>query len=166
MTSNSDKNIFHSDIDELHSFDAYYRGVILRNNNLVIPYINLGVSQHPVNPSKDLLFFDFSFMIFQGVNYLDAYINSKRYKILTVIKNADVFYSFGGTYLDYDESVFNDMRISCDKAYLQILSTSRLSKTMWLPIPTPNFKMNMSESEMNYFFDFNNFPDSIKGLLK
>jgi len=158
--------LFEDNIDEIHSFDAYYRNVVLSNNNLVIPYINLGVSQHQVNPTSDLMFIDFALMIFEKVTYLDVFISGKRYKVIDQGKEPRSVYHFGGTYLDFNKGIFNDMEICSKKVYLQLLATSILSKDMWRPIDSSKAKSNMGHLDVEYFFETNNFPENIRELLR
>jgi len=160
-----DKNIFDTDVQEIHSFDAFYKNVILRNNNLVIPYVNLGVSQHPANLSDNVMFLDFAYMVFTGLSYLDVYLKDKRYKVIYRVKTKEL-YHFGGSYLDYEECVFNDMEISSDKAFLQTLQITQLSSEMWLPKALPDLRMNIDKEKVNNFFDNEFMPDNIRELVK
>ena len=166
MSRQFNHKIYNSHIEEIHSFDAFYSHVVLRNNNLVIPYINLGISLHPANPTSELMFFNFAYMVFTEVSYLDIFLERRRYKVLDRGKKMNVSYHFGGTYLDYEEAIFNDMEICSEEAYLQIVPTSQLSKEMWMPSPRPGFERNIDIEEMNSFFNVEYFPANIKELVK
>lgn len=155
----------HSDsIDEIHSFDARYKNVIFRNNNLIVPYINLGVSNHPLNKENKLKFLDYSYMVFIDVYYLKVYLK-KPYLVIDQGKPT-VKYSFGGDYLDYDIMIYNDMEISCSEAYLQTLEFTNISDEMWMPFNTKEFPMNMNETIVEAFFNNSFMPKNIHELIR
>lgn len=165
MIKNVGENIFDNEVQEIHSFDAYYKNVILRNNNLVIPYINLGISRHAINSSEEMLFLNFAYMVFVDINYLDVYVNNKRSQVINRLISLEL-YHFGGNYLDYNESVFNDIGISCNKVFLQTLDNTQLSNQMWIPIVLPNFKMNLEMEKVDDFFNMKYLPRNIRDLIK
>jgi hypothetical protein len=150
--------------NELHSFDGYYKNVILNNNNLIIPYINLGISNHEINPSQDLYFLNFAYLIFEKVNFLTVYINKKRLFIINR-HHSDEIHNCGGAYLDYEKAVFNDMEICSEKSYLQTLKMSEISNKMWLPVDTPKYKINMNQNEVEQFYNYTFLPDHISALI-
>ena len=152
-----------SAIDEIHSFDAYYKNVILNNSNLIIPYINLGVSNHEINPSSNLLFIDFAYMVFERVSFLSVYINNRRLVVVDKQKTKNL-YHFGGSYLDFDRGIFNDLEICAKQTYLQTLSLSKLSETMWIPLNVPNLSVNMDLEIVKEFYNNIFAPDNIKKL--
>lgn len=159
-----DSNIFDKDIQHIHSFDAFYKNVIFRNNKLIIPYINLGISQHPLNSSDKLMFIDFAYLVFKDIFYLDVFIDGRRLKVINELNQNEKFH-FGGTYLDIHESIYNDMEISCKDAYLQTLNNSQLSSEMWIPIKVPNYKKNIDDDTFFSFFQNKFIPSNITDLL-
>jgi hypothetical protein len=159
-------SIFQQAIHEIHSFDARYKNVIFRNNNIVIPYINLGVSNHPLHKSeKGMAFLDFSYMVFKDVSYLSVYINKERYFVTSLEKREEIFY-FGGDYMDSSDFIFNDMQICCKEAYLETVEITQLSLAMWMPFPTPNFPQNMNGNTVEDFFNHKFMPMDIKHLVE
>ena len=125
-------SIYSQSVGEIDSFDGKYRSVVLRNNNLIIPYINLGISGHPLNQSENgLQFIDYAYMIFRDVFFLSVYIG-RRYNVIGTKRKEEALY-FGGNYLESEECIFNDMEICCREAYLETLEFTRLSSTMWVP---------------------------------
>lgn len=158
-------SIYSQSIEEIHSFDATYKSVVLRDNNLIVPYINLGVLKHPLHQSeKGLQFIDYAYMIFKDVFFLSVYIGRRRYNVIGTKQEEETLY-FGGNYLESEEFIFNDMEICCREAYLQTLDFTRLSSTMWTPFPTPNFPRNMETEMVKDFFIGKLMPESIKNLI-
>jgi hypothetical protein len=159
-------SIYQQAIEEIHSFEAKYKNVIFRNNNIVIPYANLGVSNHPLHKGgKGMTFLDYAYMVFRDVTYLSVYITKERYVVIDLEKREEIFY-FGGDYLDSHNFIFNDMEICCKKAYLQTLEITQLSHTMWVPFPTSNFSRNMNMDTTEDFFNQKFMPVDIKELIE
>jgi hypothetical protein len=157
-------SIYSQSIEEIHSFDAAYKSVVLRNNNLVIPYINLGVSNHPLYKSeKGLQFIDYAYMVFRDVFYLSVYIG-RRYNVIGTKKGEETLY-FGGKYLESDSCIFNDLEICCREVYLQTLDFTQLSSAIWIPFPTPKFSTNMQAKMVENFFSGKLMPESVKNLI-
>jgi len=119
-------------IDEIDSFESKFKGVVLKNNNLIIPYFNLGVSQHPLNEMNDLKYLNFSYIVCLNVSYLAGWSEEERIDVVIIdgIKKEQVYY-FGGENLDDKNSIFNDFKICCKEIYLQTLDTTELSDKKW-----------------------------------
>ena len=165
MSANVNKNIFETHVDEIHSFDANYKNVIFYNNNLLIPYVNLGISNHPLNTTSTLQFLDFSYMIFKNIKFLSVYICNKR----SIVIKSNLFlkypkYNFGGEYLDYNTSIFNDLEIHCESAFLQILETTKISDKMWVLKPNSDY-IYINEEYTKIFFDFIYLPENIRKIF-
>lgn len=158
-------NIYNSHIDEIHSSEARYKNVLLRNNNIIIPYINLGISNHPLyEGKKDMAFINFAYIVFTDVSYLSVYVENKgRYIIIDGMKKPNINY-FGGDYWDIDTKVFNDMEICSRETYLQTLGITKIAMEMWMPITTPNFNKNMNSQEIEDFFNHKYMPDNIQTI--
>ncbi len=157
-------SIYNHCIEEIHSFDARYKNVIFRNNNIVVPYINLGVSKHPLHTEeKGMAFLDYTYMVFVDVSYLKVYLK-KPYIVIDLEKKAEHFY-FGGDYWDNENKIFNDMEIGCSEAFLQTLNITKLSDEMWMPLKTPNFTQNMNSETVEDFFNHNYIPPNINALI-
>lgn len=165
MVTGLNKNIFEEYVDEIHSFDAYYKNVVLYNNNLLIPYINLGISNHPLNNTSSLQFLDFSYMVFENIKSLSVYICNKRYNVneFNSFQNYPK-YNFGGEYLDYNASIFNDLEIYCEKAFLVKLETTKISDKMWVFNADSKY-VNIDLEYAKGFFDFLFLPAGLKELF-
>lgn len=155
--------MYRDNIDEIHSFDARYKNVIFRNNNLIVPYINLGISNHPLNKNDKLKYLDYSYMVFINVTYLKVFLG-KPYIVIDQDSSTTKYY-FGGDYLDYDRRIYNDMEIACSEAYLQTTEITNISNEMWMPFDTINFPNNMNETDVKGFFNNVYMPENIKQLI-
>lgn len=149
---------YKDNLDEIHTFDGYYKNVIFKNNNLIIPYFNLGVSEHPINKSSELEFLNYCYMVFLDIKFLSVYVCMKRLTVIDTIQKSKVL-NFGGTYLDFDKSIYNDLEISCERAFLQTLEESELSKSMW------KMTVNSETPDIDNLWNFKYLPTKIKSIL-
>src|SRR5437763_13260307 len=93
------KQLFEEALEEIDSFEAYYKNVIFRNNCLVVPYINLGVSNHELSPGgKEMSFMNFAYLVFRDVSYLKVYLD-KAYLVVDQQRKSCHLH-FGGNYMD------------------------------------------------------------------
>lgn len=65
-------------MDEVHSEDACHKNPVLRNNNLVVPYINLGISEHEFNRERNLKFIDFAYLVAINISFLSVLILNEK----------------------------------------------------------------------------------------
>lgn len=148
--------IYFENLSEFDSFDAKYKNVILKNNNIVIPYISLAVTNHPIgNFSSHLTYIDYCYLILLNVSALSVYIVNKRYKVIENKIEGHQRYYFGGDYLDFENSIFNDMEISCEKAYIQTLEFSKFSNIMWtceVSAHNKSLESELTENFLNHKF--------------
>ena len=155
-------------ISEIHTSDAYFKNVVLRNNNLIIPYLNTGISNHPLNKGDRLKFINYSYLVAEDVQYLDIWVKQgergKHYNLIKRQKTDNIFY-WGGSNLDPD-SIFWDLRICCKNAFLQTLEISELSNDIWVPYDTPNQPLNTDKRVLDNFWNGVYMPDNIKDLIK
>lgn len=158
--------IIYDAIDEIDSFESQYKNVILRNNNLVVPYINIGLSNHPLHDYKGKLrFIDFSYIVLLNVSYLKIFIGNP-YCVID-LKKTDTVYYFGGEYLDYGKKIFNDIEVCCTQCYLQTLEFSRLGEENehWISSDISTYKQNMDSVLVNDFFEHKYVPENIRKLI-
>lgn len=163
------ERVFSNHIDELNTEESYFRKVILRNNNLIIPYINLAVSNHPLNERDKPKYINYSYLVAIDLSYLSGWVkneydyNGKHYVVINQSEN-EKLYTLGGENLD-EESLFSEIRLACKMIFLQVLNISELSDHMWIPIDTPNFKKNMNSGFTEDFFNGLYMPSNIKNLI-
>jgi len=145
-------------VDEIDSFDAYYSNVYLDRRNLVIPYIDLGVANHPLHRGDRLQYLDFAYMVFLGLRYLKV----QRGVLLGEKGEAGHTFYFGGSNLDPSADLV-DFEIDCDSAFLQSLATTRLSDTIWVPVESP--LRNLDQAKVVAFFRDEMMPESIRQFV-
>lgn len=157
------KTIYKNNLDEIHSADAYYRNVFFKDSVLIIPYINLGISNHKINETNNLMYINFAYMIFTNVCYLKVY--EKNDLVVNNCSENFPSYYFGG--YNFDNSVFVDMEIKAQNAYIQLVENYKLSSNIFIPsIHHLKNLGNISEDSANDFYSFGNQNpiDKIGGL--
>lgn len=154
--------LFLKPFDEVDTFESYYRNIIYRDNLLILPYINIGLSFHPLNPSKEHLNINKAYIVF-----IDACVN-KINGGLTEYCNKYSFENYkaikiSGT--DIEKDRHTELEVFYQRAFLQLLPSSQIRKERWVSIRTPNYKPNMEEKEVASFFSYQEMPENIKALL-
>lgn len=146
-------------VDEIDSFDAYYSNVHLGGAILIVPYVNLGLSRHPLNRDFELKYLDFAYLVCQGLRYLRV----QAGVLVGKEEDAGPVLHFGGFNLG-TQAGYNDFEIGCESAYLQPLDKSRLSETGWFPVECP--KRNLDPADAEAFFRGEWMPLAVKQLLR
>ncbi|MVT08532.1 hypothetical protein [Chitinophaga tropicalis] len=157
-------NTFNVIPSEIDSFEAQYKNVIFRNNNLIIPYINIGVPGHYFDKKDDtMFFFDYCYIVLINVSFLSVFI--EKFKTLIVLDsdlNSEK-YHFGGNYLDIETKIFNDMAVSCEHGYLQTLEFTKYWESSLLFTNLEEAKL--STKLISEFLEHKFMPDDIKKLI-
>lgn len=153
-------------LEELHTFESLYQNVLFKNNNLVIPYINLGISQHELNPSEKMKYIDFSYVVLVNIRYLDVYLEKTRYLVVGENTSGPKLH-LGGIYGDYGHAIFNDMSVICESGFVHTLQNAHMSEEMWTvrsdPGGDPNFFLDQSKKEA--FFSHQRMPLEVRELI-
>lgn len=154
--------IWEQNFDEIDTFEAFYKNVIHHDGNLIFPYINIGVSYHPFNPSKEHLHIDKAYIV-----CLNSCINKINGVPTNNCKNYTVanFQTIGLSGVNLNKSSHIELEIFCEKVFLQTLPNSKLRKDFWIPERMPSFEMNMNEKEVEAFFNNEYMPENIKELI-
>lgn len=142
-----------------HSSEAYYSNVYFNNSILIIPYINLGFIEHPLNPRSDrAVFADFAYLVCLGLKYLKV----QAGVLLGNPEEAEHILYFGGLQMDGPPELI-DFEIECQSAYVLLLPESRLSDTCWIAVDAPS--RNLDAEEVSAFFRGERMPRSIHQLM-
>jgi|GEM_PF-3562109 len=154
--------IWEQKFDEIDTFEAFYKNFFYKNSVLVIPYINIGVSCHPINPSKKALYIDKSYLVFINacINKINGVLDKKCDQFV-----GSNFNSIDISGIDCTENRHIALQIFYERAFLQLLPESRLSREFWIPQKTPNFEVNMDEKDVEFFFSNKHMPENIKKLI-
>ena len=115
--------IFSSSIDEIHTFDSYLGPFQKEGNNLIVPAINVGVSNHPLNPTSEMKYIDKSYLLFEQCDDIRT-----EFDVLLQVPGSVVFH-LGG--VEMETRVHQEWRIICKRVHLLLPGSSKLSDEMW-----------------------------------
>jgi hypothetical protein len=153
--------IFEEQFEEVDTFEAYFKNSINKKGVLIIPYINVGVSCHPLNPAKELLYIDKSYIV--CINFCINKINGELIDdCIGWEQSGHKIIGLSG--IDLSKNKHTEQKILCEKAFLQILPESKIRKDFWVPLKTPNFLSNMDANEVEMFFSHKLLPGNLKKL--
>ena len=138
------KLIYKDEMDGLDSAESFFITTSQKGKNIVIPYISLGVFEHPLNQKGTLMFIDRSLVVFENVANIGEEFDPK------VQTDKQVYY-FGG--YDMQKKCSREFQIICESAYLQVLEDSELSDKSWIPVDTPYNKRTMKKAKVKEFSD-------------
>lgn len=156
--------------DELHSEDAYHKNPVLRNNNLIVPYINLGIGEHELNRGRDLKFIDFAYLVAIDISFLSVWVpdengfNGRQLWLINGSQENGLHY-WGGTHLN-DDSIFLSMTVSCQAAFICLLPSSQMSGDFWTPQKGTLLPQNMDDLTVRDFFSGKMMPDEVADLIR
>ena len=144
-------------VNEIDSFDAYYSNVHISEMTLIVPYINLGLSRHPLNREERLKYIDFAYLVCRGLRYLKV----QRGVLRGRRETAGALLYFGGFHMDEAADLI-DFEIGCELSYLLPLPDSRIADTCWIPVESP--KKNLDAGQVKAFFGGERMPESIRNM--
>jgi len=123
----NDLNIYSTDIDELDTFEAHFDYQIIPNG-LILRYLNLGVSEHPLNPTTKLKYIDYSYLLFSKIVSIKG--NFPTNLDLPNLESIELpNYFFGGTWIH--DSRHREFSIICENTSLHLLVDSSMSDFKW-----------------------------------
>ncbi|MGE8525287.1 hypothetical protein [Chryseobacterium rhizosphaerae] len=161
---------------EVNTSEAYNKEIFFHDNNMIIPYINLEIFDSKLTQIKmekcDKL--DFSYLIIKGVknvswNYeykreikdgelvLDNFSNINDY-LLDYVTGANLFTGHSGC----------EFKIRFKEQYLFFFHEVGVKNgplNFWIPIDTPNFRKNMDEKDVQFFFTKDSIPIDALNLV-
>lgn len=154
--------IWKEKLDEVDTFESFYKNVIDKKGVIIFPYINAGISYHPMNPTKEHLVVDRSYIVcinacVKKVNGLE--VDACRHLNL----DNPIVLLLSGVNLETDRHT--ELTILCKEAYWETLPDSQIRKEYWIPAQTPNSPPNMDINIVNDFFGHKYLPDDIKRLI-
>lgn len=117
--------IFSTAADEIHSFDSYLGAITTEHDITIIPVINIGVSNHPINQTTEMKYVDRSYLVFEGLISMN-----EEYDLQDSENGIEIFY-FGG--FDLQAGVHREWQVKCKAVHLVLLATSKISYNMWNP---------------------------------
>lgn len=156
--------IFRNNLDEISTFDSYFGKIIFYNERMLIPYINLGISEHVLNPQSKMKYIDYCYTVFIDIDYLKINNNLIKDNLLDKYDPKNSIY-LGGEDLIGDQNIF-DIEVQAKDAFLQLNYNSEINEKHWVPIKTSNFKKNMDEVVVKHFIKNENLPKNLIFFLK
>lgn len=134
----------YADIEDAIDTSESFRGsAIIWEDSIIIPLINLGISEHILNPTRQLAYIDFSYLLFQ--HFSKVLLN--QFTDLNIqTQNMTKRYCYIGG------SKAGDLEVECKRAYLLVSTNIRLSSTHWYPDTTPYYKANLDLQQVNNFW--------------
>ncbi len=150
---------YHENLDEIHTSEAYFGKVLFFGKNLLIPYINLGISNHKLNESTNLKFIDYCYFIAVNIYYLKI---NENIVMNSLNENYDSLQSIylGGADL-IENQLINDIELQAENIFLQLKPNSKLEEKFWTPIKTPHFNENMDKNMVRRFVNNENLPEDL-----
>ena len=143
--------------------EAFYKNVIYGEGISIFPYINVAVSNHPLNPSNQLKHIDRSYIV-----CIDGCLNRINGQPTEYCKTFEVdkLKCAGLSGFDLNKSLHIELDIYCKQVFLQTLPDSLLSVDFWVPVNIPSLIANMEGEMVDKFFSNLHLPHNLQGLLK
>lgn len=146
--------------DEITTFESFFKSTLMKGENFMIPYINVGISDHPLNPSNNLLHLNYSYIVCTGVLFIKYNGNIIYDETYGKFDTCQIVY-LGGTDLSINVNI--EYQVICKNAFLQINEKTKLSKEFW--VPTQSAKNNMDKQEVEDFFLLKNLPENLNSMF-
>ncbi|KQT27031.1 hypothetical protein ASG22_20460 [Chryseobacterium sp. Leaf405] len=156
--------IYNQNLDEIDTSEAYFGKIILFNEKMLVPYINLGISNHDLNRGDMLKHINFCYAVFIDIDYLKIDDKLMKDNLLDKYDSKSSIY-LGGDDLLKNQNIYG-IEIQAKNAFLQLRYDSKITENYWLPVETPNFKRNMDEKLVNSFMNNKNLPDNLSLIFQ
>ncbi|MEO6838496.1 MAG: hypothetical protein ABI185_08895 [Ginsengibacter sp.] len=152
--------------DFVDTYEAYSKTVFIGNNNVAIPYVNVGLMpDNPINGKQSVV--DYSYYFITRVQSM--IFATRKGKMTfdfngTTDKNYITEYIMAGGY-KIDNGA--EVTIRCEGLIFYLPDTAKINDPFhpFIPIDTPNFKQNMITEEVDSFFSIDNLPQEVKEVL-
>src|SRR5690554_3518468 len=108
MKKGDDYYIIDNGLDELHSFESFFKIDKLNKYSLEIRFVDIGIDNHPVNQSNNIKFIDKSILKASNIRYLKINQNV----LIDEIKSDFESYFFGG--YNITENEHNEIEVKAN----------------------------------------------------
>lgn len=144
-----------SNIDEYDTFDAYYSTPISLPNEIVIPYINVGLSaEHPFNPLNEFVYVNFCYLKIVEPKYISVFKKGILVNKIEEYKEENSIW-IGGGFLGDNIVWDGGIEIQAKDVVLIMKNDFRYSKSLWIPdYKYLKGKGNITEDIVINFFTF------------
>lgn len=122
-----------SNIDEFNTSEGCFGDSIIMNNNIVIPYFNMGLMErHPINMFKEQIFIDFCYLQIYLPAYLSVYERGIIINQLKIYDPKDSVY-FGGSFIGDNSQIDSEMEVQASDVFLILPKDFSYSPDIWIP---------------------------------
>ena len=150
-------------IDFVNTSEAYSSKLYVGRNNILIPFINIGLmSSNPINSKESVI--DYSYYLLREV-YKTSF-SMINEKLEEVKKEVDVdlineYIMIGG----FQNVRLQEIEVFCKGRYLYFADNAIISNPLkpFVPRPTPNFMQNLPNYKVDNFF--NKLPVELEEIL-
>ncbi|WP_027373916.1 hypothetical protein [Chryseobacterium sp. UNC8MFCol] len=154
--------IYSHDINEIHTSDAYFGHIIFTTKSLIVPYINLGISNHELNKNNSLKFIDYCYFVAVDFSFLKINNDIIRDDLSNKYNPAESIY-LGGFDMVGNQNIF-DIEIQANKKFIQLINNSKIIDKMWTPVEGTLFPMNLDINKVNTFISNKSIPKNLLDL--
>ena len=139
--------------NDLDTFDSYYGTPFINDDHIIIPYINMGLMPgHPLNPTNDLRYIDFSYLQIIRPQYIAIYKQGIPIDHIGVHKKEHLKW-FGGIHIGQHSVLDGDLEVEAEIINLLLPHYCELSSELWIPKVKHYKKIgNVEEEKVKVFF--------------
>lgn len=133
---------------DLHSFESYFFDYILKGNDLLVPYFNLGTPNLGfLEEDIDLVFLDRVVCVFKDVKFCKITLNKDKQISRQIIVNQSYSYPLETVFLGginlCEESSVVEMEIQSLQSFLLLPDDYKISLYPWIIENTKQLKFNL-----------------------
>lgn len=136
--------VYREAIDELDSYESFIGHIYEVENLIVFPYVNLAVSNHPLNKSEQLMYVDRSYLVFGGVERF----SETDTELFSKTTQARYHLCHGG--ISIIDLRFKEFIIEYNNCALFLFNDSKIRTEPWVPIDTETRTQNMAERDIAF----------------
>ena len=141
-------DIYKACIEELHSFDARF-DFSIQEATLTLFYTNLGISEHPFNPSSELTYVDRAYVVFEDVYCIKGDF-PRVVRLSPRLNDSTHSFYFGGSWLK--DRMHREFEIIAKNAILYLPSDVRTSKKIITDVIDDSWNQVSYASIFNVFY--------------
>ncbi len=136
--------VYREAIDELDSYESFIGHIYKVEDLIVFPYVNLAVSNHPLNRSEQLMYIDRSYLVFGDVEFF----SESDPDLFTKTTQAKYDLCHGGASII--DLRFKEFIIECNNCALFLFNNSKIRTEQWVPIDIETRTKNMTEQDISF----------------
>jgi len=153
--TNASFMIYYDKFDGIHTYKGFFYNPFTNGKNFVFPYLNVGVTSHPLNPTERLRYLNQCYLVL-----LDSILVGPEEQVgLTatdylVDDNGRILDFVGGVYIDMNEKT--DIGFRLKNFFVQTDDIlAKMRDEGW----------HMDEINHSHFSSYNSLPQNLKAIL-